>query len=169
MTERKPVGMGFESWVDKQVREAEERGEFDNLPSAGKPLPKIERPLDAMEWAADWVRREGHSTDVMLPPGLQLRREKHRLSETVRDLRTEKEVREVAEELNARIKAYVMLPEGPQVVVAPVDVDEVVERWRSSRQEPDRTAIRPSASETDEPAARPRPSRWWRRRTRESG
>ncbi|SMC89901.1 DUF1992 domain-containing protein [Lentzea albidocapillata] len=39
MTQRKPPGMGFESWIDRQIREAQERGEFDNLPSAGKPLP----------------------------------------------------------------------------------------------------------------------------------
>jgi hypothetical protein len=38
MTERKPPGMSFESWVDKQIREATERGEFDGLPGAGKPI-----------------------------------------------------------------------------------------------------------------------------------
>ncbi|GLZ01820.1 hypothetical protein Acsp02_90710 [Actinoplanes sp. NBRC 103695] len=28
----------YESAVDRQLREAQERGEFDNLPGAGKPL-----------------------------------------------------------------------------------------------------------------------------------
>lgn len=28
----------FESWIDKQIREAQERGDFDNLRGAGRPL-----------------------------------------------------------------------------------------------------------------------------------
>lgn len=39
MTERKPTGQSFESWVDKQIREAAERGELADLPGAGRPLP----------------------------------------------------------------------------------------------------------------------------------
>ncbi|GAT83553.1 molecular chaperone DnaJ [Streptomyces sp. F-3] len=39
MTERKPPGIPFESWVDRQIREAQQRGEFDRLPGAGRPLP----------------------------------------------------------------------------------------------------------------------------------
>ncbi|NED90626.1 DUF1992 domain-containing protein, partial [Streptomyces sp. SID11233] len=38
MTQRKPPGLDFESWIDRQIREAEERGEFRAL--AGKPLPE---------------------------------------------------------------------------------------------------------------------------------
>lgn len=39
MTERKPLGVSFESWIDKQIREATERGEFQNLPGAGSLFP----------------------------------------------------------------------------------------------------------------------------------
>lgn len=31
MSERKPPGLSWESWIDKQIREAEERGAFANL------------------------------------------------------------------------------------------------------------------------------------------
>lgn len=37
----------WESAVDKQIREAEERGEFDDLPGRGKPL-RLE------QWDAEW-------------------------------------------------------------------------------------------------------------------
>src|SRR5947209_7840921 len=37
----------WESAVDKQIREAEERGEFDNLPGTGK-------PLRLGNWDAEW-------------------------------------------------------------------------------------------------------------------
>jgi DnaJ family protein C protein 28 len=33
-----------ESWVDEQIREAEERGQFDNLPGKGKPLDLTPNP-----------------------------------------------------------------------------------------------------------------------------
>ncbi len=34
----------WESWVDQQIREAQERGEFDNLPGMGKPLDLTPNP-----------------------------------------------------------------------------------------------------------------------------
>ena len=41
MTEQKPPGMSWESWIEQQIREAREAGLFDNLPGAGKPLPSL--------------------------------------------------------------------------------------------------------------------------------
>jgi hypothetical protein len=35
MTERRPAGLGYESWIDRQISEAEKRGKFDDLPTAG--------------------------------------------------------------------------------------------------------------------------------------
>jgi len=43
MTEQKLPGMSWESWIEQQIREAQEAGAFDQLPGAGKPL------LDAAE------------------------------------------------------------------------------------------------------------------------
>jgi DnaJ family protein C protein 28 len=34
----------WESWVDQQIREAQERGEFDNLPGTGKPIDLTPNP-----------------------------------------------------------------------------------------------------------------------------
>jgi hypothetical protein len=50
--------MGFESWIDRQIREAEERGEFDNLPGAGKPLKDLDKPQDADWWVKRLIARE---------------------------------------------------------------------------------------------------------------
>ena len=38
---RKPKGASWESWVDRQIRDGIERGEFDNLPGKGRPLEGI--------------------------------------------------------------------------------------------------------------------------------
>ena len=72
MTERKPPGVSFETWIDRQVREAMDRGEFDDLPGAGKPIPGIDRPHDDMWWVKEKLRRENVS---MLPATLVLRKE----------------------------------------------------------------------------------------------
>ncbi|MFD4407066.1 DUF1992 domain-containing protein [Nocardia sp. NPDC058499] len=172
MSERKPAGVDFESWVDRKIREATERGEFQNLPGAGKPLPGAgSRYHDENAWLRDYLRREGVSGDVALPPSLQLRREVERLPETVRELTTEAQVRAAVAELNRRIVDWLRVPTGPQVPVAPADAEEVVAGWRAAdgpgggqpgaqppAQQPQRNRVRG-----------PGPRRpWWRRIRRDS-
>ena len=65
MTDRKPAGVGFGTWVERQIREAAERGEFDNLPGAGKPIADLDKPHDELWWVKDKLRREQLS---YLPP-----------------------------------------------------------------------------------------------------
>ncbi|GAB3007989.1 DUF1992 domain-containing protein [Amycolatopsis acidiphila] len=155
MAERKPPWVSFESWVDKQIRQAQERGAFDNLPGAGKPLPGLNKPYDEMWWIREKLRREGLSADVLLPEPVKLRKEIDRLPETVRALPTERLVRDAVRELNRRIAAWLRAPSGPRVHVAPVDADEVVARWRESRR---RSAAEPEAPPREQPRRR-----WWRR------
>jgi hypothetical protein len=168
MTTRKPPGMPFESWIDKQIREAEERGEFDNLPGAGKPIPDIDKPYDEMRWVANWVRREGVSTDVLLPTPLQLRKEIHDLPGAVRSLRTEQAVRAKIDELNKRIRDWTLVPHGgPQIAVFPVEADDVVEQWRADRARPaePKAGAEPAAgAQQREQGEQPvRRKRWWHR------
>src|SRR4051812_21267463 len=74
LTERKPAWMRHETWIDRQIREAQERGDFDNLSGAGKPIPDLDRPFTAERWAVDWVTRQGGDLRGLLPPLLALRR-----------------------------------------------------------------------------------------------
>lgn len=153
VTERKPPGIGFESWVDKQIREATDRGEFDNLPGTGKPIPGYGRPDDELWWVKDYVRREGLTTEDLLPTPLRLRKEIEQLPETVARLRSERAVRDAVDELNRRITDWLRVPSGPQISVLPVDVDDVVRQWHAARQ----AAARPGAAPptTARPGAAP--------------
>lgn len=126
----------FESLVDQQIRQAQERGEFDDLPGMGKPLPGWGRPDDDLWWVRQFVRREGLTTEAMLPASLQLAREIERLPEAVRDLPTEAEVREAVRALNQRIVEHLRSPSGPPVPIRPVHADRVVEQWRTDRSQP---------------------------------
>ncbi|QGK70041.1 DUF1992 domain-containing protein [Allosaccharopolyspora coralli] len=109
MTERKPAGMSYESWIDRQIRTAQERGELDDLPGAGKPIPPDRGSDTALAWVKTRLDKEGLSSDSLLPEGVRLRKEVDRLPETLRDLREEGSVRELVELLNQRIVASLAL------------------------------------------------------------
>ncbi|MEC3974833.1 J-domain-containing protein [Amycolatopsis sp. H20-H5] len=166
MTERKPPGVSFETWIDKQVREATERGEMDDLPGAGKPLSGLGGPQDEQWWLKQYLAREGLSGDGLLPESLQLRKELERLPAVVRELLAEDEVRGVVAELNLRIVAWMRMPSGPQIVVGLADADEVVARWREERPAPEARPV--SEAAVEEAAVEEVPTRggWWRRVTR---
>ena len=84
---------GYETLVERQIRLAQERGDFDDLPGKGKPLPGLDGPDDENWWLKGYLRREGLSTEPLLPTPLQLRREIERLPDTVAGLPDERAVR----------------------------------------------------------------------------
>lgn len=133
MTERKPPGLPFETWVDRQIREAEARGDFADLPGAGKPLPSLDAPYDEMWWVKDKMRREGLS---FLPPSLVLRKEAEDALAEAASAGSEEEVRRIVTAVNEKIDAAVRRPpEGPPLNLVPFDVERAVADWRSRRGE----------------------------------
>ncbi|QGV79165.1 DUF1992 domain-containing protein [Streptomyces ficellus] len=130
MTERKPPGVDFESFVDKQIREATERGEFRNLAGFGKPLADDSAPYDELWWVKGKLHREGVAP--VLPPALALRKEAEDALEAVGRAASEAEVRRIVAAVNEKITEAVRLPPpGPPLRLAPLDVEEQVRRWRS--------------------------------------
>lgn len=128
MTERKPPGKSWESWIDEQIREARDEGAFDNLPGTGKPLPDIDKPYDPDWWAKQLIRREQIS---MLPPALELLRRVEAEMTIIWTLGREADVRKRLTGLNAEIgKVNARTAEGPPTRLAPLDIDEIVEDWR---------------------------------------
>ena len=119
-------------WVDAQVREAMARGEFDNLPGAGKPIPGIDGPHDPDWWLKSLIERE-RITGV-LPPALALRTENDVLDEVLDNEATEDGVRRALEDFNARIvDARRQLTGGPPVVTPLRDIDHEVAAWSDRR------------------------------------
>ena len=154
MSGRKPIGTSFEDWVERQVREAQERGDFDHLPGAGAPLPGLDREFSADQWAADKARREGYDVSAMLPPALALRREREVLLADVGQLRTETAVRAVVEDFNDRVRELYRRPsDGPLVVVKLLDETVVLDAWRAARPAPVPAPVQPPAKRR----------RWFRR------
>jgi len=122
----------YESLIDRQIREAQERGEFDNLPGAGKPLPGHGEEYEEDWWIKELIRRE--NITGLRPASLSLFREVEDLMRTVATRKTEAAVRRVVADLNERIlRAQRGHLDGPPVVLSTVDADEIVAVWRAAR------------------------------------
>ena len=145
-----------QTWVDLQVRQAMERGEFDNLPGAGKPIEGLGAQHDPDWWLKKLVERE---RITVLPPSIALRKEDADLDAALDRLFSEKEVRERVEDFNARvIRARYSLAAGPPLITMPRDVDATVAAWRQRRE-----ARRTPRAEPAEPTPR---RHWWNRARR---
>lgn len=150
-------GRRYESAVERAIREAQERGAFDNLPGQGKPLPGLDGPDDELWWVRGYVRREGLSGEEFLPEPLLLRKQRERIDDTVAELRSEQAVREQVAELNRQIRRARLATSGPPVILRTLDADEVVVRWRARQPAP-----APAVSSLAKPPV-PRRKPWWRR------
>ncbi|MFD4968737.1 DUF1992 domain-containing protein [Streptomyces sp. NPDC058424] len=130
MTERKPPGVAFGSWVDKQIRDAQGRGEFDRLPGAGKPLPD-DMTYDELWWVKRKIAREGLS---YLPPSLALRKQAEDALAAALAAPSERIVRAVIADINTKILDMMLKPPpGPPLGLKRYDVEEIVQEWRRRR------------------------------------
>jgi hypothetical protein len=121
-----------QTWVDVQLRQARERGDFDDLPGYGKPLSGLGERHDPDWWVKQLLERE--QITGIAPPSVQVRREDAALDDRLDRLGSEAEVRREVADFNARVRwALYRPPEGPPVITAQRDVDHEVERWRARR------------------------------------
>ncbi|MEY2472906.1 MAG: hypothetical protein QOK28_2235 [Actinomycetota bacterium] len=161
MTDRKPAGASFESWVDAQINEARDRGEFENLPGFGKPLPDLTGDHDELWWIRNWLKRENLS---FTPPAIALRKAAEDLLATLDKFPTERGLRAALDELNARVREMnrSFVVDGPPSNMMPLDVEPIVVRWAALRAER-------AAAVVEEVVAEPvaAPKRRWFRRTRQ--
>jgi hypothetical protein len=119
-------------WVDLQIRKAMERGEFDDLPGAGKPLTSLGPQHDPDWWLKQLIERE--QITGVLPPALQLRKDDAMLDGELDRLGSEADVRRELESFNRRvIEARRQLLGGPPVVTPTRDVEAEVAAWRERR------------------------------------
>jgi hypothetical protein len=147
-------------WVELQVRQAVDRGDFDSLPGAGKPLRGLDGAHDPNWWVKRLVERE-QIADAVLPPALALRKEANELLGRIDRETTELGVRRLVSDFNQRVvEARRQLLGGPPVVTRTRDVELEVRGWRDRRAERLRRQRELLAAMT--PPAQPR-RRWWSR------
>ena len=148
--------------ADYLVRDAMARGEFDNLKYAGKPIPGLGDGHDPDWWIKGLMQRE--NVTGLGPKAILLRTEDAELDARLDTRWSEKQVREIVEDFNARvIDARRQLEGGPPVVTRTRDVGQEVLRWR------ERKAAAAADEAAQAAAAAPERERrqpWWKRRGR---
>lgn len=132
---RPPAGSspGLGAWsliAEERILAAQKEGLFDHLPGFGKPLVGIDEYLDENWWVREKLQREGVSH---LPPALALRLDREQTLARIAHLESEVLVRQEVEALNARIRKGSFAARGPPVDVLPLEVEDVVARWKSHR------------------------------------
>ena len=151
-------------WVDLQVRQAMERGDFDDLPGAGKPIRGLGGTHDPQWWVKGLIERE-QITGVG-PAALLLRKEDAELDARLDRETTADGVRRVVEDFNARVvSARRQLLGGPPVITPTRDPDAEVTAWRERRTERQARQRRQRDLAAQQPSARAA-RRWWPRRGR---
>jgi hypothetical protein len=150
-------------WVEMQVRRAMERGDFDDLPGAGKPIRGLGSTHDPDWWVKSLIERE-RITGV-LPPALSLRKEHAELDDVLDRETTETGVRSVVRDFNRRVvEARRQLTGGPPVITPTRDEEAEVAAWaerRAARRDRQRRQLESAPAESAVPRTARR--RWWRR------
>jgi len=115
--------------AEERIRAAQADGQFDNLPGFGRPIPGIDEEPDDNWWLKAKLMRERLSH---LPPALAIRLDHEKTLASLAALKSETAVREAISALNDRIrKASFATAWGPSVDVLPLDVEQVVQQWRT--------------------------------------
>lgn len=148
------------AYVETVIQQAIRRGEFDDLPGAGKPLPNLGDHHDP-DW---WIRRKIQTEQLtgLGPPALTLRVEALELPDRLDALTHEEDVRQAIADFNKRvINARMQLQGGPPVVTPTRDIDAEIDAWRNRRAERDAAQRRERERIQAEQKAQ-RTRGWWR-------
>ena len=114
--------MNSESIADRLIREAMERGDFDDLPGAGKPIPDLDKPYDPHWWVKSFLARE-RSADAVVAARDAI----HAKLGTIWQLESEQTVRTRIDQINRELAA---LNETSGEGFESFDVDDTVAAWR---------------------------------------
>ncbi|APF34064.1 DUF1992 domain-containing protein [Microbacterium sp. AISO3] len=140
------------AYIETAIQQAIRRGDFDDLPGAGKPIADL-GPNHDPDW---WIKRKIREEQLtgLGPPALTLRIEHAEFDARVDALNREDDVREYVADFNRRVvEARRQLQGGPPVVTPTHDVEAEVAAWRQRRAD---AAAAASAAPPAEPRRRRR-------------
>ncbi len=115
----------YEDPIEKQIRQAMEHGEFDDLPGSGR---RLDLGDDEPAWWAKRKLEEMRRRDRLIESAREIDRERDRIW----TLPDEAYVRAEVADLNRRIE-QVSRTLGPDASLDPIDPEEALRIWRRMR------------------------------------
>ncbi len=130
MTERKPEGVSWQSWIERQISEGQAGGAFDGLPGHGRPIDDIGPVRDEL-W---WVKAKLRSEDLeFLPPTIKIRAERAAAIDEAMHAQNEHLALVIVEDVNVRIRHINSRGAvGPPSTTVAIDVGAFLERWHEA-------------------------------------
>jgi hypothetical protein len=129
--QRKPPGLDWETWIDRLIRQAQERGEFDRNSLHGKPIPSLGQRRPDDWFAQQLMAREGVE---QLPKTIRVRKNLDLALEAIAAAEGEDEVRRIVAEINEQIlDVNRKAASGPPSNMMPLDPDRVLTTWSAGR------------------------------------
>jgi hypothetical protein len=98
--------LGYQKIAERKIKEAEERGEFDNLPGKGKPMEKDD--YDSVPGDLRIAYKILKNSNC-LPPELELRKEIRNLEDMLENIPDEKEKYRQIKRINLKIMQMNMM------------------------------------------------------------
>lgn len=136
MAPDKPPGKSWDAWVEEQIRDAQDQGEFAGLEGTGKPIPGLLEPYDPQWWVKKLMEREKLS---VLPAALEIRARVERETAALWGVPREDDVRARVAAINAEIaRVNRSTADGPATSLAALDPEQVLAEWRRQRKERER-------------------------------
>ncbi len=149
---KKGLPRDWESVIEKQIREAMERGEFESLPGRGKPLDLSADPNVPPEWdlafkmlkdagfAPEWIEEDKQiraGRERVFKAFQTYLRQPHKppANRTAREARLIADFRREAAELNRLIDLFNLKAPSPRLHHARIRIEEEVEKFREAIEE----------------------------------
>ncbi len=124
----------IEGIADRAIREGQDRGEFDDLPGHGRPIPDLDTERPSGWWASRWIEAE-----KLLVAAEDLRRDRQSERNRALHLTDVGALRQALDELNDRIAAHNRATTRREQYVEPVDIHDAISVWyrlRRAKQRP---------------------------------
>ena len=126
------IMLGFQKIIEKRIKEAQKRGEFDDLPGSGEPLI-IEDDSHVPE-DLRLAYKILKNADC-LPPALELKREIRQMEDMLEKIPDEKEKYRQIKRINYKILQLNMMGRGSSPLLAETEiyygklVDKMAQKW----------------------------------------
>ena len=119
---------GLEKIIEKKIKEAQEKGEFDNLPGKGEPLKLDDdsRVPEDLRLAYKILKNAD-----CLPPEIELKKEIRQMEDMLEDLPDEKERYRLIKKINLKItKLNMMGRKSPLFEESQVYYSKVIDKFK---------------------------------------